>query len=94
MQHLALILALLLALLPWTPPANAGERIESTKKLGKNYFVVREPNSSDCRVEAKKVPKDAIMVGKGPYAGKQYAEAAIETLPNASRTQKPTSSSS
>jgi hypothetical protein len=89
MQHLALILALLLALLPWAPPANAGERIESTKKLGKNYFVVREPNSSDCRVEAKKVPKDAIMVGKGPYAGKQYAEAAIETFPECKPQAKP-----
>jgi hypothetical protein len=81
MQHLALILALLLALLPWAPPANAGERIESTKKLGKNYFVVREPNSSDCRVEAKKVPNDAVMVGKGPYASEKYAKAALETFP-------------
>jgi hypothetical protein len=57
--------------------------------LGKNYFVVREPNPSDCRVEAKKVPKDAIMVGKGPYAGKQYAEAAIATFPECKPQAKP-----
>ena len=79
MQRFAL--ALLLALLPWAPPASAGEKIESTKKLGKNYFVVREPNSSDCRVEAKKVPKATMMVGKSPYASEQYAKAAIDTFP-------------
>jgi hypothetical protein len=45
MQRFALTLALLLAVLPWPPPANAGENVQSTKKLGKNYFVVREPNS-------------------------------------------------
>jgi hypothetical protein len=53
MQRFVLTLALLLAVLPWPPSANAGEKIQSTKKLGKNYFVVREPNSSDCKVEAK-----------------------------------------
>jgi hypothetical protein len=81
MQNLALSLALLLAVLSWPPPANAGENIPSTKKLGKNYYVVRKPNSSDCRVEAKKVPKDFVMVGKAPYASEKYAEAAIETFP-------------
>jgi hypothetical protein len=81
MQRFALTLALLLAVLPWPPPANAGENIQSTKKLGKNYFVVREPNSSDCKVEAKKVPKELIMVGKSPYASEQYAEATIRTFP-------------
>jgi hypothetical protein len=81
MQRFVLTLGLLLAVLPWAAPANAGENIPSTKKLGKNYFVVREPNSSDCKVEAKKVPKDLIMVGKAPYASEQYAKAAIETFP-------------
>jgi hypothetical protein len=81
MQRFVLTLGLLLAALPWPPPTNAGENIPSTKKLGKNYFVVREPNSSDCKVEAKKVPKDLIMVGKSPYASEQYAKAAIETFP-------------
>ena len=31
MQRFALTLALLLAVLPWPPPANAGENIPSTK---------------------------------------------------------------
>ena len=88
MQNLALILALLLALLPWAPPANAGERIESTKKLGKNYYVVRKPNSGDCKVEPKKVPNDFIMVGKSPYASQKYAEAAIETFPECTSAKK------
>ena len=88
MQRIALSLALLLAVLPWAPPANAGERIESTKKLGKNYFVVRKPNSGDCKVEPKKVPNDFIMVGKSPYASQKYAEAAIETFPECSSARK------
>jgi hypothetical protein len=72
---------LLLALFPWSPPANAGERIESTKKLGKNYFVVRRPSSDECSVVAKKVPNDLVVVGKGLYASEQYARAALETFP-------------
>ena len=88
MQHLAHILALLLALLPWAPPADAGERIQSTKKLGKNYYVVRKPNSGDCKVEPKKVPNDLIMVGKSPYASQKYAEAAIETFPECAASKK------
>jgi hypothetical protein len=43
--------------------------------------VVRKPNSSDCRVEAKKAPNDTVMVGKGPYASEKYAKAALETFP-------------
>ena len=80
MQHLALILALLLAVLSWPPSANAGENIPSTKKLGKNYYVVRKPNSGDCKVEPKNVPNDFIMVGKSPYASDKCTEAAIETF--------------
>ena len=79
-QRIALSLALLLAVLSWPLFANAGENIPSTKKLGKNYYVVRKPNSGDCKVEPKKVPNDFIMVGKSPYASEKYAEAAIETF--------------
>ena len=88
MQHLAHILALLLALLPWASPADAGERIRCTKKLGKNYYVVRKPNSGDCKVGPKKVPNDLIMVGKSPYASQKYAEAAIETFPECASARK------
>ena len=68
--------------------ANAGENIPSTKKLGKNYYVVRKPNSGDCKVEPKKVPNDFIMVGKSPYASQKYAEAAIETFPECTSARK------
>jgi hypothetical protein len=88
MQRIALSLALLLAVLSWPPSANAGERIESTKKLGKNYYVVRKPNSGDCKVEPKKVPNDFIMVGKSPYASQKYAEAAIATFPECTSAKK------
>jgi hypothetical protein len=87
MQRFALTFALLLDLLPWRPPAD-GERIQSTKKLGKNYHVVRKPNSGDCKVEPKKVPNDFIMVGQSPYASQKYAEAAIETFPECSSARK------
>jgi hypothetical protein len=40
-----------------------------------------ESPTQDCKVEAKKVPKELIMVGKSPYASEQYAEAAIRTFP-------------
>jgi len=80
MQGIALSLALLLAVLAWPPSANAGENMQSTKKLGKNYFVVRKANSGDCKVEPKKVPNDFIMVGKSPYASEKCTEAAIETF--------------
>jgi hypothetical protein len=76
MQRFALTLALLLAVVPWPPPANAGENIQSTKKLGKNYFVVREPNS---RLQGRG-QEGEIMVGKSPYASEQYAEATIRTF--------------
>jgi hypothetical protein len=88
MQRLTLPLALLLAVLVSMPSANAGETIPSTKKLGKNYYVVRKPNSGDCQVEAKKVPNDFIMVGKGPYASEKYAEAAMETFPECTSSKK------
>jgi hypothetical protein len=81
MQRFVLTLALLLAVLSWPPPANAGENIPSTKKLGKNYYVVRRASSGECSIVPKKVPKDLVMVGKGPYASEQYAKAAIETFP-------------
>jgi hypothetical protein len=88
MQRIALSLALLLAVLAWPPSANAGENVQSTKKLGKNYYVVRKPNSGDCKVEAKKVPNDFIMVGKSPYASQKYAEAAIATFPECTSAKK------
>ena len=88
MQSLALSLALLLAVLAWPPSANAGENIQSTKKLGKNYYVVRKPNSGDCKVEAKKVPNNLVMVGKGPYASEQYAKAALEKFPECTSESK------
>ncbi len=88
MQNLALFLALLLAVLAWPPSADAGESIRSTKKLGKNFYVVRKPNSGDCKVEPKKVPNDLIMVGKSPYASQKYAEAAIETFPECASSKK------
>jgi hypothetical protein len=88
MQRIALSLALLLAVLSWPPSANAGENIQSTKKLGKNYYVVRKPNSGDCMVEPKKVPNDFIMVGKSPYASEKYAEAAIATFPECTSAKK------
>ena len=88
MQSLAPSLALLLAVFAWPFSTNAGENIQSTKKLGKNYFVVRKSNSSDCKVEPKKVPNDFIMVGKSPYASQKYAEAAIETFPECSSARK------
>jgi hypothetical protein len=78
---------LLLAVLSWPLSANAGENIQSTKKLGKNYFVVRKPNSGDDKIEAKKVPND-FMVGKSPYASQKYAEAAIETFPECTSAKK------
>src|SRR6476619_5702854 len=88
MQRIALSLALLLAVLSWPPSANAGENIPSTKKLGKNYYVARKPNSGYCKVEPKKVPNDFIMVGKSPYASEKYAEAAIETFPECTSAKK------
>jgi hypothetical protein len=88
MQRIALSLALVLAVLTWPPSAYAGETIQSTKKLGKNYYVVRKPNSGDCKVESKKVPNDFIMVGKSPYASQKYAEAAIETFPECTSAKR------
>jgi hypothetical protein len=79
MQRLALTLLLLCAVLCLPPSAGAGEKSTTTKKLG-NY-VVRKPNSSDCRIEAKKVPKDSVMVGDAPYASEAYAKAALEKFP-------------
>ena len=54
---------------------------QSTKKLGKNYYMVRRPSSGECSVVPKKVANDFVMVGKAPYASEQYAKAAIETFP-------------
>ena len=72
MQRLAVLSA---------PSRQCRRKHPNTKKLGKNYYVVRKPNSGDCKVEPKKVPNDFIMVSTSPYASEKYAEAAIETFP-------------
>jgi hypothetical protein len=74
--------------LAWPPSVNAGEKIQSTKKLGKNYYVVRKPNSGDCKVKPKKVSNDFIMLGKSPFASEKYAEAAIATFPECTSEKK------
>jgi hypothetical protein len=72
--------------LAWPPSVNAGEKIQSTKKLGKNYL--RKPNSGDCKVKPKKVSNDFIMLGKSPFASEKYAEAAIATFPECTSEKK------
>ena len=55
---------------------------ETNRKLGKDYYVVREGANGKCSIQAGDFgenPKD--MVGGAPYASKDYAKAALEKSP-------------
>ena len=87
-----LILATVLVLLPHTEAMSdkfndyrgggGGFIGETNRKLGKDYYVVREGANGKCSIQAGNFgenPKD--MVGGAPYASKDYAKAALEKSP-------------
>jgi hypothetical protein len=60
------------------------------KKLTKDYFVVREGQSDQCKIvvgDFGDKPEGAI--GGAPYASKTYAQAALKTFPQCKGTTEP-----
>jgi hypothetical protein len=51
-------------------------------KVTKDYFVVREGQSDQCKVVAAEFgDKPEGAIGGAPYASKNYAKAAVKTFP-------------
>ena len=55
---------------------------ETNRKLGKNYYVVRDGENGKCSIQAGNFGENPKgMVGGAPYASKDYAKAALEKSP-------------
>jgi len=51
-------------------------------KLTKDYYVVREGGGDQCKIVAGKFGDPPVgAIGSAPYAGKQYATAALKKFP-------------
>ena len=55
---------------------------ETNRKLGKDYYVVRDSDSDKCSIKQGNFGENPTgMVGGAPYASKDYAKAALEKFP-------------
>jgi hypothetical protein len=66
-------------------PGGAGYVDTNRPKVGKDYYVVHEGQSNQCKVVTRgfgEAPPGAI--GGAPYATKKYAMAALKTFPECS----------
>jgi hypothetical protein len=80
-----------IAVLPVSGWAEAKERLEprggeyvdtNHPKVTKDYYVVREGQSDQCKVVAAKFGDPPVgSIGGAPYAGKKYAKAALKKFP-------------
>jgi hypothetical protein len=86
LRHVCSALMLCGVALLWSATANA--QFEQRKKETKNFYVVREAGSDQCTIKPGKWGDNpAGMVGNGPYASKDYANAAIKTFPECKGTK-------
>jgi hypothetical protein len=64
----------------WEP--GLPDYVDKHPKVTKDYYVVREGGGDQCKIVAGKFGDPPVgAIGSAPYAGKQYATAALKKFP-------------
>jgi hypothetical protein len=63
-------------------PGGGGYVDTNRPKVTKNYYVVRQGQSDQCKIITGDFGKNPVgMIGGAPYASKEYATAALKKFP-------------